>query len=56
MDCPKCGKTMVVKKSDTSYNFDVKPEKKYKRVYYCCEADDVWITLETPLETPEKNQ
>jgi hypothetical protein len=41
---------MVIKKSDNSFNITVKPEKKYIRVYYCCEKDDVWITLETPEE------
>jgi hypothetical protein len=48
MNCPKCGKEMILKNKDTSNN----PEngKQYDRAVYWCEADDVWISLEIPQE------
>lgn len=48
MKCPKCKKKMVLKSKDFSYNFDVKPKKKYLRKSYQCVNDDVWIKIETP--------
>jgi len=49
MRCPKCDTEMVLKKKDNSFNFDVKPKKKYERSMYWCEKDDIWISIETPV-------
>lgn len=44
--CPKCGKHMKLKHVDESSN--PRSGKKYDRMLYCCEADDVWLSLEIP--------
>ncbi len=46
---------MVLTKKDFSYNFDVKPKKKYSRKYYLCRTDDVWITVEIPTTSQKIN-
>lgn len=51
MKCPKCQKEMLVRSKDISYNFAVKPRKKYSRSLYWCENDDVWINEEIPSKT-----
>jgi uncharacterized metal-binding protein len=48
MKCPRCGKKMSLKGRDSSYDFKVKPRRKYKRDVYWCKADDVWINIEIP--------
>ncbi|HLE49217.1 MAG TPA: hypothetical protein VI819_04290 [Patescibacteria group bacterium] len=50
MTCPKCGKKMFLKGKDFSYDYKVKPKKKYKRSIYWCKTDDVWVNLETPYK------
>ena len=52
MKCPKCKKKMLLRKRDFSYNFKVKPKKKYERSIYWCKDDNIWISLEVP--TPSK--
>lgn len=48
MNCTKCNKEMIVKVKDISSNF--RNGKKYDRIVYWCEKDDVWIRIETPKE------
>lgn len=48
MICPKCHKEMTKQKQDTSH--DPKNAKKYDRVVYWCQQDDVWMTVEIPQE------
>ena len=48
MKCTKCQNEMKVVKEDESINSE--NNKKYSRVIYHCEADDIWINLETPKE------
>ncbi len=48
MNCPKCNGKMTLRKKDLSYNFDVKPKKKYRRYVYWCKKDDLWMTKEAP--------
>ena len=48
MKCSECEKEMKLKKKDVSYNFDVKPKKKYLRKVYWCKDDDIWINIENP--------
>lgn len=50
MQCPKCGKEMVVKGKDSSFNDQVDPKKLYSRIIYWCEQDDVWVNVETPMK------
>jgi len=49
MKCPKCGKKMKLDREDFSYNYDVKPKKKYKRKLFVCESDDIWVSIEEPV-------
>lgn len=51
MECPKCKKTMTLRGKDFSYDFKVKPKKKYTRNLYLCEKDDVWISIEIPAKS-----
>lgn len=51
MKCLKCGIEMIVKAEREVTNPDVTPVKTYLRTTYLCEKDDVWITVEVPLET-----
>jgi hypothetical protein len=39
---------MLVVNKDVSHNEQLDPVKKYDRVVYHCETDDVWINIETP--------
>lgn len=36
--------------SDKSYNPDTKENKQYYRDRYQCQNDDVWVTVETPID------
>lgn len=54
MECPKCKKPMTLKYKDFSYDFRLKPKKKYNRSLYWCENDDVWISVE--ISAKSKNQ
>lgn len=49
MNCPKCGKEMKTQASAETENSQ--NGKKYDKVVFVCEPDDVWITIETPKET-----
>lgn len=51
MKCPKCKKLMTLRGNDFSYDFRVKPEKKYVRSIYWCEEDDVWVNIEIPVKS-----
>ena len=46
MKCPKCQNEMKITRSDESSNTET--SKKYLRVIYHCEVDDIWLNLETP--------
>jgi len=50
MKCPKCGEEMLLKKHGTASNPD-NNNKEYDRVLFVCEADDIWITVESPKES-----
>jgi hypothetical protein len=43
MMCPKCGKKMALKRSDTSLG---KKGARYSRKLYRCTKDDAWVTVE----------
>lgn len=46
MKCPKCkGEMEVTRKFET---LDARNEKKYERLVYVCQSDDVWVTVEIP--------
>lgn len=46
MNCPKCKHDMHIKRHDESRNdFN---GMRYSRMFYNCETDDIWITLEIP--------
>lgn len=54
MKCTVCGNEMQVKNQDTSDNQKPGSEyKKYNRILYRCENDDVWISVETPVNPPQ---
>jgi hypothetical protein len=46
MNCPKCKKEMKVQAEHESENS--RDGKKYAKVVYWCEADDIWMTTEIP--------
>lgn len=46
MDCPKCKKEMGIRAEHESENS--RDSKKYAKVVYQCEMDDIWITTEIP--------
>ena len=39
---------MIVVDKDVSQNGQTDPVKKYDRVVYHCETDDIWVKIETP--------
>jgi hypothetical protein len=55
MECPRCGEKMRVYKEEPCFNS--KDGKRYRRIKYLCERDDVWGRLEVPddeaNESPE---
>lgn len=51
MDCPNCRHTMRHVKHDISSGDNY---KKYDRDQYRCLNDDVWVTVEVPVEEEEK--
>jgi hypothetical protein len=42
---------MTLRGKDFSYDFRVKPKKKYSRNLYWCEEDDVWVSIEVPAQS-----
>lgn len=51
MKCPKCHQIMI-EKWDTVTNNGKSGKKyqKYKKIVYWCTKDDIWISVETPIE------
>lgn len=50
MKCSVCQKEMQIKNKYTSNNQKQESEhRKYQRVLYWCDKDDVWIGVETPI-------
>lgn len=47
LDCPYCKKEMAVHHSGTTH--DTKRGVQYRKDVFWCEADDVWLSLETPI-------
>lgn len=41
---------MTLKVENKSFNSSVNPKKEYTRKIYQCEDDDVWTTIEIPIE------
>lgn len=50
MKCPNCGQTMYTISTDKSYNPDTPEHKQYYRTKYQCKEDDVWVTVEIPVD------
>lgn len=49
MKCPVCKEQMKKVRRDSSYNPN-EANKEYDRTVYKCEIDDIWITIEVPVE------
>lgn len=57
MDCPKCNKPMRKIRWEVTNNFKVGADfKEYDKNSYACMTDDVWISVETPLEAPQESK
>lgn len=48
MECPQCKNQMEVKWE--VYSVHNESGKRYRRVTYWCQKDDVWVSVEIPTE------
>lgn len=48
MKCPKCDKQMIIVNQSITENNQTDPIKKYDKIVYHCELDDIWINTEIP--------
>ena len=54
MNCPACTKTMRKVRWEITNNFKVgKDFKEYDKFTYECKDDDIWVTIEVPVENPQ---
>ncbi len=52
MKCPVCQQEMnIISKDITSNQKSGDLYKEYQKISYTCEKDDIWIAVETPINT-----
>jgi hypothetical protein len=50
MKCPTCNEEMKKVRWEISNNFKMADQyKEYDKNTYECKADDIWVTVETPI-------
>ena len=57
MKCPKCTKEMQEVRQEVTSNLKTGSDlQEYDKVTYQCQEDDIWVTVEVPINTnPSKN-
>ncbi|HEX7042819.1 MAG TPA: hypothetical protein VF189_06210 [Patescibacteria group bacterium] len=48
MKCPRCQQNMKFIETHTTFRDD---GKEYNHGVYNCELDDIWVTIEVPVDT-----
>ncbi len=51
MKCPKCKNEMEYVRQEETNNPDT--NKRYTRQVHTCKDDDIWVTIEVPVENPQ---